>query len=84
MCGSNSPPAEPGASRWEFGGSLLPGRDLKRVDRIAKEFGIDRRAFGIYLHECKDAGDYGSDDKGDYTEDELRDKAQEYKDLQGG
>jgi hypothetical protein len=62
----------------------LPGRDLKRVDRIAREFGIDRRAFGAYLHECKEAGDYGSDEKGDFTEDELREKAREFKECKGG
>lgn len=57
--------------------------DLKKVDRIAREEGIPsehRRDFGDYLHRCKKQGDRGSGQGGDFTDDELREKAREYKD----
>ena len=34
-------------------------RELKLVDAIAHEFGIDRNEFGDYIHACKESGDKG-------------------------
>ena len=54
-------------------------RDLRRVDSIAREFGIDRDEFGAYLEDCKAHGDRGTEnDRGDFTMDELREKAREF------
>jgi hypothetical protein len=54
---------------------------LRRVDAVAREYGIDRIEFGDYLHACKEAGDKGTaNDLGDFSLEELRIKAQEYKD----
>jgi hypothetical protein len=55
--------------------------DLRRVDRVAREFDLDREEFGEYIHECKEAGDYGSGPRGDYTMEELREKAREFQEL---
>ena len=60
--------------------------DLKKVDRIAREEGIPdelRDEFGDYLHGCKKSGDYGSGPRGDYTDQELREKAKEFLDAAG-
>lgn len=58
-------------------------RELRRVDAVAREFGIDRDEFGAYLHECKAHGDFGTEnDRGDFNWEELRQKAREFKDLQ--
>ncbi|MBY0522601.1 MAG: hypothetical protein K2R98_04360 [Gemmataceae bacterium] len=57
-------------------------RDLKRVDRVAREAGIppeERRDFGRYVERCKRDGAYGSPPDGDATEDELRMMAEEFK-----
>lgn len=51
--------------------------DLREVDAIAREFGLDRREFGDYLHELKRSGDRGSRANGDFTTDELRERAQQ-------
>ncbi len=57
--------------------------DLRRVDAVAREFGIDRVEFGDYLHACKEAGDRGTaNDRSDFTLEELREKAREFKDQQ--
>jgi hypothetical protein len=58
-------------------------RDLRRVDHVADDFGIDRDEFGEYIHQCKEAGDKGSGPRGDFTLEELREKAREFKELQG-
>ncbi len=56
-------------------------RDLKQVDAIAREFGMDadaRDGFGKYLGGCKAAGDRGTGNaRGDFTYEELRVKARE-------
>lgn len=56
--------------------------DIRRVDRIAKQFGMDReqrRDFGDYLEYSKSSGDRGtSNDRGDYTWSELIQKAREF------
>lgn len=56
-------------------------RDLGQVDAVAKEAGMtpeERRAFGAYIEECKGSGDYGSGPGGDFTMEELREKAREF------
>jgi hypothetical protein len=57
-------------------------RDLKQVDAICREFGMDgdtELEFRDYLHECKESGDRGTaNDRGDFTMDELREKAREF------
>ena len=56
--------------------------DLKEVDRIARAFEMDRedrRGFGKFLEDPKDAGDRSTkNDRGDFTTDELRQKARDY------
>ena len=56
--------------------------DLRQVDSVATEFGMDaqaRREFGDYLEECKEAGDGGTaNDRCDFTYEELRQKAREF------
>ena len=62
-------------------------QDLRKVDWIAKEGGLteeQRDQFGDYLHDCKSSGDKGTrNDQGDYTDDEMREKLKEFKDLIG-
>ncbi len=58
-------------------------QDLRKVDHVAKEFGIDRDAFGEYLHQCKESGDKGSGPRGDYSMEELREKAREFLEFEG-
>ncbi len=58
-------------------------RDLRRVDAVAREFGIGRDEFGAYLEDCKAHGDRGTEnDRGDFTWAEMREKAQEFKGQQ--
>ena len=58
-------------------------RDLRRVDAVAREFGLDRDEFGAYLEACKAHGDRGTEnDRGDFTWAEMREKAQEFKGQQ--
>jgi hypothetical protein len=61
-------------------------KDLRRVDAICKEFDMDAETafdFRDYLHECKESGDYGtSNERGDFTREELRDKAREFLGLE--
>jgi hypothetical protein len=55
--------------------------DLKQVDAVAGRYGMtpeQRREFGDDLEECKRSGDGGSSDRGDFTDDELRAKANEF------
>ena len=57
-------------------------RDIKQVDAIAREFkmgGELRIAFGIFLEEEKKNGYGGTlNRRGDFTYEELRQKAQEF------
>lgn len=57
-------------------------RDLKQVDAVCREFGMDAETeleYRDYLHECKESGDRGTaNDRGDFTMDELRQKAREF------
>ena len=61
--------------------------ELRLVDWIATEGGLtaeQRDMFGEYLHDCKRSGDLGhKNDRGDFTEDELREKLAEFKSLIG-
>jgi hypothetical protein len=60
--------------------------DLREIDAIAKQFGMDpeeRRDFGDFLEECKRTGDRGTKNKrGDFTWSELEQKAQEFLGLE--
>lgn len=60
----------------------MPGKELKDVRRIAREFDMEdetARDFGDYLERCKQVGDRGTKNfKGDFTDDEMRDKAREF------
>jgi hypothetical protein len=59
-------------------------RDLAQVDGIARKHGIrDRRAFGRWLEDEKTAEPGTANERGDYTKDELDDKAEEYKEEGG-
>jgi hypothetical protein len=61
-------------------------KDLRRVDEVCKKFRMDRDqefAFRDYLHQCKDSGDAGTgNERGDFTWDELCEKAREFLDDQ--
>jgi hypothetical protein len=60
--------------------------DLRRVDAICREFGLTGQRelrFRDYLHECKESGDFGTGGEGNYTTDELREKAREFIDHEG-
>lgn len=56
--------------------------DIKKVEAIAKLFGMDeetRRDFGDFIEECKQTGHRGSkNDRGDFTWSELEQKAREF------
>ena len=39
----------------------------------------ERRQFGDYIEDCKRAGEKGSGKGGDFTYDELREKAREFR-----
>ena len=53
-------------------------RDLRRVDAVAQEFGLDREEFGAYIEDCKAHGDRGTwNSRGDFTRAEMREKARE-------
>jgi hypothetical protein len=56
-------------------------RDIRQIDAIAREFGMDpreRRKFGDYIEDCKARGEKGSARDGDFTYEELREKAREF------
>ncbi len=56
-------------------------RDIRQIEAVAREFrmtDIQRREFGDYVEECKQQGDHGSGPNGDFTFQELREKAQEF------
>lgn len=56
--------------------------DLKEVDAVAREFGMDaetRFEFGDFLEDCKAHGDGRTKNaRGDFTRGELREKAREF------
>ena len=57
-------------------------RDLKQIDAIAREFDMSppvRKAFGKFIEKEKASGDIGTlNDKGDFTWEELQEKAEEF------
>ncbi len=57
-------------------------RDIRQIEAIAQEFDMDfheRRQFGDYIEDCKRAGEKGSGKGGDFTYEELREKAREFR-----
>jgi len=56
--------------------------DLRQVDSVATIFGMtawQRREFGDFLEECKEAGDCGTaNERGDFTLSQLHEKAREF------
>jgi hypothetical protein len=55
--------------------------DIRRLEAVAKEFKMDyetRREFGDFVEDCKRKGDTGSGPRGDFTYQELREKAREF------
>ena len=63
---------------------MARSRDLREVDSVAREFGLDRREFGDFIHELKRGGERGSKANGDFTLDELRELAQLLKQERAG
>jgi len=61
---------------------LAKKRDIRRLEAVAAEFkmtGDERRAFGDYVEASKAAGDRGSESNGDFSFEELRTKALEFR-----
>jgi hypothetical protein len=56
--------------------------EQRLIEFIVREFEMtpkQRLGFSRYLHKCKETGDYGhSNQRGDFTLDELREKAMEF------
>ena len=46
---------------------MARSRDLREVDAVAREFGLDRREFGDFIHELKRGGERVSKANGDFT-----------------
>ena len=57
-------------------------RDIRHVEAVARALGMEpdqRREFGDYLEQCKRSGDRGTrNERGDFTWDEMLDKAKEF------
>lgn len=60
----------------------LGKKDIQQVEAVAKEFNMtqeERREFGDFLEEEKLSGNGGTqNDRGDFTYEELRQKAHEF------
>jgi hypothetical protein len=58
--------------------------DIKRVDKVAEKFGMDReqrQEFGDYIEDQKEHGNYGSgNERGDFTYQELKKLAEDFLD----
>lgn len=57
-------------------------RDIRQIEAIAREFGMapdERREFGDYIEACKRNGEKGTGLDGDFTFQELRGKALEFR-----
>ncbi|MDP9421339.1 MAG: RHS repeat-associated core domain-containing protein [Pseudomonadota bacterium] len=67
----------PGGSRGVGSNTL----DRKQVDRVAKEYGVNRREFGDYIERIKRAEGRRGDEN--FTPDELRQLAKEFKESGG-
>ncbi|MGL4498866.1 MAG: hypothetical protein ACRCU2_07360 [Planktothrix sp.] len=60
---------------------MAPKRDIKQIDDIGKKFSMSERErinFGKFIEAEKDAGCRGSKDRGDFTWEELIEKAREF------
>ncbi|MGL5196709.1 MAG: hypothetical protein ACRC8Y_24215 [Chroococcales cyanobacterium] len=60
---------------------MAPKRDIKQINDIANEFSMnerDRKNFGKFIEAEKKYGDGGSKENGDFTWEELREKAREF------
>ncbi|MCX4975087.1 DUF4157 domain-containing protein [Streptomyces sp. NBC_00620] len=56
--------------------------DNKQVDDVARQYGIDRDRFGKFIEKEKELGNGGTaNDRGDFTYQELRQKAVEFLEL---
>lgn len=72
---------ELGQKFYVTGKIMAPKRDIKQIDDIAKKFRMnteERQDFGDFLEAEKDAGCGGSKDRGDFTWEELIEKAREF------
>ena len=57
-------------------------RDIWQIEAIATEFQmspVERREFGDYVEECKRRGVKGAGMDGDYTYEELQQRANEFR-----
>ena len=57
-------------------------RDIRQIEAIAGEFGMDRderREFGDYIEDCKQNGEKGTGKSGDFTYEEPRAKVSEFR-----
>lgn len=65
----------------EWGEFFVDKQEKKQLRRIEDEFGMtpdESQIFRDYLHECKEQGERGTKNlKGDFTDDELRERAGE-------
>lgn len=77
-----SPIRERGGGGGRGGGGKRRKRDIKQVDDVADEFDMTddmRHEFGDFLEAEKAAGNGGTaNSRGDFTYQELRDKAREF------
>jgi hypothetical protein len=56
-------------------------KDIRQLRDVSREFGMDpfeRRESGAHVEDCKRLGEQGSGKNGDFTYDEVREKAREY------
>ncbi len=57
-------------------------RDIRQIEGIAREFQMDpreRREFGDYIEDCKSRGEKGTGKDGNFTYEELREKARDFR-----
>lgn len=67
---------------WSECGVVARKRDLKQIDAICSRYrhllkGDKEYDFRMYLHDCKESGDRGSQG-GDFTQSELYEKLREF------
>lgn len=56
-------------------------KDVSQVYAVARMFGMDaetRWEFGDYIEDCKQSGERGSQQRGDFTWAELEERAREF------
>jgi hypothetical protein len=63
----------------------LVKKDIQQIDAVAREFDMtdeERRDFGDFIEEEKEVGNGGTkNERGDFTYQELRQKAREFLEL---